>query len=64
MAAKKKTAISNAWQSPISTLMSAALAALLLKSQGLNWTNAGIAAGITALGGVLPDPGKAKGEGK
>jgi hypothetical protein len=51
-----KLKISNAWKGPYSTLVSAALGALILKSQGLSWESAGIAAGITALGGVLPDP--------
>jgi hypothetical protein len=51
-----KLKISNAWKAPMSTLASAALSALILKTQGLTWENAGIAAGIVALGGVLPDP--------
>lgn len=52
----KKVKISNAWQAPVSTLASAALSLLLLKTQGLSWSNAAIAAGVTVLGGIAPDP--------
>lgn len=58
--ANSKVKISNAWQAPVSTLASVALSALLLKTQGLSWENAGIAAGITLLGGIAPDPAMLK----
>lgn len=54
--AASKVKVSNAWQAPVSTLASVALSALLLKTQGFSWENAGIAAGITVLGGIVPDP--------